>query len=102
MEYLVYTEHRNGNHIKGVLLENELRLWELQTTYESEVVIISGHCCEYCDNLNHKQLSFKEALQKQYLASKDCTRVSGCNCCYGHVALRDSNDRLIMKQVSPC
>jgi hypothetical protein len=95
-EFLVRIEHKNGNQVKKLMHENELRLWKLQSTkFKKEVVIISGACCSFCDDLNGKQIAFEEALAKQYLASENCIREYGCNCCYSVISSRDENENLI-------
>jgi Pyruvate/2-oxoacid:ferredoxin oxidoreductase delta subunit len=95
-EFLVGIERKNGNHVKRTMHQNELRLWKLQSpNYKKEVVIISGACCSYCNELNGKRIDFEEALEKQYLASESCTREAGCNCCYSVLNSRDDNGRLI-------
>jgi hypothetical protein len=96
-EYLVTVENKNGNHVMRLHNENQLRLWQLQfqLKFKWHIVIISGHCCPYCDSLDEKELTFEEALEQQPLASKHCTRELGCNCCYVTRASRDANGRLI-------
>lgn len=92
---LVYHENRNGNGPKHSMHENELNLWKLEAEWKSEVEIISGSCCSFCNDLKGKKLTFDEALNTQPLASKKCTREWGCNCCYTVTAVRGSNGRLI-------
>ena len=95
-EFLVKVENRNGTHVLRSKFLNELRLWKVESTiYKKQVEIISGHCCPYCDNLDKKIMSIDEALETQPLASKQCTRKWGCNCCYSETFARDSEGRLI-------
>ena len=96
--FLVYVEHKNANHVKNLMHENELKLWDLTQTIEYKIAIISGHCCKFCDSLNRQIMSFEEAIFKQYLASNKCTRERGCNCCYSMVSQRDENGRAIRRQ----
>lgn len=95
-EFLVKVEKRNANHILKMMNENQLRLWKIRANFKSEVEIISGHCCEFCDSLNNKRISFEEAIEKRYLASKNCTNKYGCNCCYSQVSVKDENGNLIL------
>lgn len=95
-EFLIHIEKRNGNHVKLLMHENEIRLWKLTTPFKSEVIIISGHCCKFCDDLNQIKISFEEALTNKYLASDNCTREWGCNCCYSLVSVKDENGDLII------
>lgn len=95
-EFLVYIERKNGNNVKKLMHHNEIKLWQLkQTNFRKEVVIISNTCCDYCESLNGKHISFEEALDKQYLASDQCTRENGCNCCYSVLTCEDENGELI-------
>jgi hypothetical protein len=95
-EFLVRVENKAGNHIKKQMHYHELELWKIQSRYKQVVEIISGQCCPYCDSLNGKTFSFDEILKLQPLASKQCTRKWGCNCCYVVIGVRDVEGRLIM------
>jgi len=95
-EFLAYVESKNANHVKKLMHQNELKLWRLkQTNFKVEVVIISKGCCDYCESLNGKLISFEEALDKEYLASDKCSREKGCNCCYSVLNSIDENGELI-------
>lgn len=100
-EYLVIHEQRNGTHVLNLKFLNQLRAWKLEeseSTFQQEVSIISGHCCDYCNSFNQRTLSIPEALDQQPLASKQCTReFGGCNCTYAVIAKRDSKGRLIRR-----
>jgi hypothetical protein len=67
-------ERKNGNISFKLHLESKLRARQLTYKFKTKVIIVSGHCCEYCDALNGMELTFDEALKKQYLASECCTR----------------------------
>jgi hypothetical protein len=95
-EFLIVVERRNGNHVKKVMHENQLRLWQLTARFKTEVKIIAGHCCPFCDDLDSKIISFEKALATQPLASEQCTRERGCNCCYTQVAVRNADGRPIL------
>lgn len=96
-EFLVKVENRNGDHVLRSKFKNELRLWQLEEkTFKQQVEIISGHCCPFCNSLDGKIMSIEEALESQPLASKQCTRKWGCNCCYSVTGVRDSEGRLVM------
>src|SRR5687768_13066229 len=81
-EFIVKVENRKANHVLRSRFQNELRLWQLESKFKQVVEIISGHCCLYCNNLDGKKMSIEEAIENQYLASKECTREWGCNCYY--------------------
>lgn len=97
-EYKIKIENKNANDILKLQFENQLHVLKLeQTVYRLEIEVISGHCCLFCNSLNGKKLSLEEALSKQPLASDQCTRQWGCNCCYAENFARDSNNRFIKK-----
>lgn len=88
-------ENKKGNHVFQLALYNDLLYNKYRTRLKLNVVIISGHCCTFCNNLNNQQIPFEEALKEQYLGSNNCTRECGCNCTYAFRTLRDSNGKLI-------
>ena len=73
-----------------------MRLWKLRATFLTEVEIIGGHCCPFCDSHDGKKFSLDDAIANQYLDSKGCSNEYGCTCTYAEIAVRDSDGRLIM------
>lgn len=68
--------------------------------FECKAVIISGYCCDYCNELNDKIFSIEEMFEDLRIQTDKCTRKKGCNCTIGFIPQRDENGRLI-KSLSP-
>ena len=92
-------EKDKANEILQLFLNAGLNKTLVETSLDLKVEIISGHCCEYCNSLNQKMYEPSDVIKNQYLGSNKCSNPKGCNCTYGFVPTRDSNDRLIYKTV---
>jgi hypothetical protein len=69
--------------------------------YESlkcDVIIISGHCCPYCNSLNDNKFPIEEIFEDMKVQTDKCTRNKGCNCCVAFEPLRDKVGRLIQRE----
>ena len=44
------TEEKKGNANLRLAFENRLKAWELSYNFKTEIVILSGNCCEFCDS----------------------------------------------------
>jgi hypothetical protein len=74
---------------------NQIKSKYYTSPFEVNVVIISGYCCEFCNNLNGKYFEIEELFEDLKIHSSKCTRINGCNCTIGFNGKRDKNDRLI-------
>jgi hypothetical protein len=90
-------EKTKANEILQLAFEAELKINENESRLDLEVVIISGHCCDYCDSLNNKKFTLKEVFDKKFLGSENCKNERGCNCCYALIAKQDENGFAIIK-----
>lgn len=91
-------EKIRANEILRLGFDSYLQGCEPSRFFIEKVEIISGGCCEYCDSLNGKRMDLEVARKNRYLASEQCTREYGCNCCYGYSAERDSDGNLIINE----
>jgi hypothetical protein len=78
--YKVEVKGDNGNEYYRKFLHCGLMLYNL---YKQQTVrIASGSCCPFCDALNEQRMLADEALERQPLASSDCTNELCCTCLY--------------------
>ena len=78
-------------------LNRDLRQAE-KSNLKLNAFFITKGCCKECDKLHGIELSLEEILKTKLLPYKNCTRESGCICCYGFHCVRDPNGRLIRKK----
>ena len=80
-----------------------LNLGEMSSLYSSsisgiemQVVVISGHCCDYCNSLNNNRYDFTDYIMNRRFDRSKCTRETGCNCTSSAIGKRDENGGLII------
>ena len=90
-------EKSNANEILRLFFKADLKMGR-PSRLEMQVVIHSGHCCDYCDSLGGKKFDLDVVLEKEFLASDNCTNKKGCNCCYSKVPKKDKDGNFIRKK----
>lgn len=89
-------EGSNGNLYKQLGFACQLHSLSSEVTgFIMEVEVMSGSCCEYCNQFHSRRFSIEEVLNNKYLASEKCTNEFNCNCCYAVLPKKDTNGNLI-------
>lgn len=89
-------ENKKLAHMWRLIHLYDLRIANL-ANYKKSVEIVSNACCENCVELSTRTYEIEYLLKEKLLPYKNCTRNSGCNCCYIFKGVEDNNGRLIMK-----
>ena len=89
-------EKKSASHILRQIHYCDLALHE-ERNYVIEVVVHSSDCCPECNSIEGLKMTVEEALKKEIIPLRDCTRSKGCICFYGFRAKRDQNGTIVMK-----
>jgi len=89
-------EGRDSSHVKRLMHYCDLKTAG-DENYKVNAQIIGTKCCPECDEIDGLVIPLDEAINKQILPFKGCTRKNGCICCYGFPYERDLENNLVRK-----
>jgi hypothetical protein len=93
--FLLY-EEKPRSHVLKLMLYCDLILAE-DENYKMRAQIIGSKCCDECDKLDGLNMPIEDAIMNQPLPVPNCTKTTGCACCYGFSVERDLRGKPVPK-----